>query len=587
MNDFRFSPRANRAGEIGWLPWSADAFERAREQDKPILLSISAVWCHWCHVMDETSYSDPGVIAAINERFVPIRVDNDRRPDVNARYNMGGWPTTAFLTPDGSTLTGATYLPPGQMRRALDDIARFYAENKADIAERIAQAPSRRADYAPASDGDLRAEIVEHVVEQLVRAYDEEYGGFGEEPKFPQPEVLDVLLGEWRLAGDAHLYAMVAKTVLAMARGGMYDHVEGGFFRYSTTRDWSVPHFEKMAEDHAGLLRVLALLAVFAPGNDFHATLVSAVRYVRAVLRDPDTGFFAGSQDADEAYFALPLEERRKREAPFVDRTSYTNWTCGLAGAWFLAARALDDDALMREACQTLDNVHERLTDPDGLVYHFVAAGGDPQVRGLLTDQAAYLRALLDAHEISGEARYLARAQTLAGNILERFEASDGGFYDRLALEAQLGRLEFPDRPIGDNAIVAEALLRLSGMTDDVRYRTGAERALALFARTYAAAGSFAAGYARAVRRLLAPELSVRIVGEPASTDAFREAALRLPSPMVVVRSVTPAQAEALGLPPAPQPAAYVCAGTACGAPVYDPANLRDAYDRLTAPGNR
>ena len=420
-----------------------------------------------------------------------------------------------------------------------------------------------------------------------MRAYDEEFGGFGDEPKFPQPDVLDVLLGEWRLAGDPRLYAMVAKTVLAMARGGMYDHVEGGFFRYSTTRDWSVPHFEKMAEDHAGLLRVLALLAVFAPGNDFHATLVSAVRYVRAVLRDPDTGFFAGSQDADEAYFALPLEERRKREAPFVDRTSYTNWTCGLAGAWFLAARALDDDALRREACQTLDNVHDRLTDPDGLVYHFVAPGSDPQVRGLLTDQAAYLRALLDAHETSGEARYLTRAQTLAGHILERFEASDGGFYDRLALEAQLGRLEFPDRPIGDNAIVAESLLRLSAMTDDARYRAAAERALALYARTYAAAGSFAAGYARAVRRLLAPGVSVRIVGEPASTDAFREAALRLPSPMVAVRSVNPERAEELGLPPAPQPAAYVCAGPACGAPVYDAASLRDAYDRLTVPGTR
>ena len=130
MSEFRFSPRANRASEIAWVAWSPEAFERARTQDKPILLSISAVWCHWCHVMDETSYSDPGVIAAINERYVPIRVDNDRRPDVNARYNMGGWPTTAFLAPDGTLLTGATYLPPAAMQRALDDIATFYAENK-------------------------------------------------------------------------------------------------------------------------------------------------------------------------------------------------------------------------------------------------------------------------------------------------------------------------------------------------------------------------------------------------------------------------------------------------------------------------
>jgi uncharacterized protein YyaL (SSP411 family) len=583
MSEFRFSPRANRAGDIAWMPWGLDAFERARAQDKPILLSISAVWCHWCHVMDETSYSDPGVIAAINERFIPIRVDNDRRPDVNARYNMGGWPTTAFLSPDGSTLTGATYLPPDQMRRALAEIAQFYAENKTVIADRIAQAQSRRADYAPSSRSDLREAMIVRLVEQLTEAYDERYGGFGEAPKFPQPELLDFLLTEWRLSGDERLYSMVATTLLAMARGGMYDHVEGGFFRYSTTRDWSVPHFEKMAEEHAGLVRVLARLSLFAPTDDFHTILVSVARYLRDVLRDPLTGFFAGSQDADEEYFALPLDERRRREAPFVDRTSYTNWTCELAGAWFLAARALDDDTMVREACQSLDGVHERLMDPDGLAYHFIVPGGPPQVRGLLTDQAAYLRALLDAHETCGEPRYLERALGLAQRIVQRFEAADGGFYDHLPLEAQLGRLEIPDRPIVDNAVLAEAFLRLSVLTGEATYRDHAERALALYARTFAAAGSFAAAYGRALRRLFSPELSVRIVGEPAGTDAFREAAARLPSPMVAVRTLLPAEAERAGLPAEPQPAAYVCAGTACGAPVGDPAGLRDAYDALTA----
>ncbi len=583
MSEFRFSPRANRAAEIAWMPWGAEAFERARSQDKPILLSISAVWCHWCHVMDETSYSDPDVIAAINERFVPIRVDNDRRPDVNARYNMGGWPTTAFLAPDGTTLTGATYLPPDQMRRALDEIGRFYTENKADIAGHVSQVQSRRADYVPSSPTDLREGMVVRLVEQFTETYDERFGGFGDAPKFPQPEVLEFLFAEWRFGGDERLYAMVATTMRAMARGGMYDHVEGGFFRYSTTRDWSVPHFEKMAEDHAGLLRVLAQLAVFTPTDDVRATLVSATRYVRDVLRDPATGFYAGSQDADEEYFALPLEERRRRETPFVDRTSYTNWTCALAGAWFLSARALDDDAMLAQACQTLDNVHDRLADADGLLYHFVGQKGEPQVRGLLGDQSAYLRALLDGHETSGEARYFARAQTMAERILERFEAADGGFYDHLPVEAQLGRLEISDRPIVENALLAESLLRLSVLANEPGYRDHAERVLTLYARTYAAAGSFAATYGRALRRWLAPELSVRVVGEAAATDAFREAALRLPSPAVVVRSVPTQEAELLGLPAEPQPAAYVCAGTACGEPVRDPARLREAYERLAA----
>jgi uncharacterized protein YyaL (SSP411 family) len=585
MSDFRFSPRPNRAGDIDWMPWSAQAFERARTEDKPILLSISAVWCHWCHVMDETSYSDPAVIETINQRFVPVRVDNDRRPDVNARYNMGGWPTTAFLAPDGTTLTGATYLPPQQMQRALEEIAEFYAANKAQIAERARELSSRRVAYPPASRDDLRPGMVTRLIEEVTENYDDEYGGFGDAPKFPQPELLELLLVQWRLTGEQRLHDMVAKTMLAMSRGGMYDHVEGGFFRYSTTRDWSVPHFEKMAEDHAGLLRVLAQLVTFAPTADFHATLVSAAGYVRTVLRDASTGLFAGSQDADEEYFALPLEQRRERGAPFVDRTSYTNWSCALAGALALVGYALDDDRPVAHALQALDTVHERLTDDDGLVYHVFPPGGPPSVRGLLTDQTAYLRALADAHEISGEPRFLQRAQLLADRVAERFSAPDGGFYDRIAIEAPLGRLEIPDRPIGDNGLMAETLLRLADLTGDERYRIAAERVLSLFARTYASAGAFAAPYARALARYLTPAVSVRVVGRPEPTQEFRETARRLPSPFVTIRTVDAGSAAELGLPAVPEPAAYVCAGTVCGPPAEGAAGLRAAYDALVPVG--
>jgi uncharacterized protein len=580
MDDFRFSPRPNRANEIVWMPWGTQAFERARAEDKPILLSISAVWCHWCHVMDETSYSDPGVIAAINERFVPVRVDNDRRPDVNARYNMGGWPTTAFLSPDGSTLTGATYLPPSQMRRALDEVANFYAEQKGTIAERASELRSQRASHRPSSRDDLRETMIVRLTEELLESYDDEFGGFGDAPKFPQPEMLEFLLAEWRLSHEQRLYEVVAKTMLGMSRGGMYDHVEGGFFRYSTTRDWSVPHFEKMAEDHAGLLRVLAQLVLYGRSAGLRETLVSASRYVRDVLRDPHTGFFAGSQDADEEYYALPLEERRSHGTPYVDRTSYTNWTCALAGATAWAGLALDDDGLVRDALTTLDAVHARLLDNDGLAYHFLAPGRNPQVRGLLTDQVAYLRALLDAHEISGEPRFLERAESLARAVIGRFSAEDGGFYDRAGGET-LGRLEIADRPIVDNGLLAESLLRLAALTGDESWRKAAERTLAFFARTYAAAGPFASPYARALRRYLAPEIAVRVLGEAAATAEFREAAFRLPSPFVAVRSS--ASNEALSVPDEPRPAAYVCLGTVCASPAAGAASIRAAYDDLTA----
>lgn len=579
MSEFRFSPRPNRAAEIGWMAWGEEAFERARAEDKPILLAISAVWCHWCHVMDETSYSDPEVIERVNRNFVPIRVDNDRRPDVNARYNMGGWPTTAFLAPDGTTLTGATYLPAPHMQRALDEIARFYAERKDQIAERSAELRAQLAEHTPRPQNDLDDTPIRELIDQLERSFDDEFGGFGEAPKFPQPEVHEFLLAEWRLSGEQRLYEMVARTMLAMARGGTYDHVEGGFFRYSTTRDWSVPHFEKMAEDHAGLLRVFATLAIFAPTDETHATLTSAMGYVRRVLRDPRSGFFGGSQDADEEYYALPLLERQKRKQPFVDRTSYTNWTCALAGAQFLVARALDDDALMREAAETLDNVAARLVGEDGVLYHVLAPQGKPEVRGLLADHAAYLRALLDAHEISGEARFLQRARAGAAVAIERFAAPGGGFYDRLVDDEAFGRLALPDRPIAENGVMADSLLRLAALTAEEGYRERAESVLRLYAPNVRAAGSFGATYARALHRYLLPETAVRVVGDPAGTDQFRETALRLPMPFVTIRTLSPDDAAQFGMPA--EPAAYVCVGGTCGKPVRDTATLRDAYDAI------
>jgi uncharacterized protein len=556
---------------IAWMAWGEPAFERARQEDKPILLSISAVWCHWCHVMDRTSYADPAVIDAVNEKFVPVRVDNDERPDVNARYNMGGWPTTAFLAPDGTTLTGGTYLPPDQMRKALDEIARFYAERKTEIEEHTRTLATSERAYDRAKPEELRASMVARVAETIADSYDPQFGGFGDAPKFPQPDVLEFLLAEWRATGENHYYEMVARTVHEMAGGGMYDHVEGGFFRYSTTRDWSIPHFEKMTEDHAGLIRVLAQLQLWSPTGDVHATLRSALDYVLTVLRDPQTALFAGSQDADEAYYALELQERRAQRAPFVDRRSYSNWTASLAGALLWASVALDDDRLEAQAAATLDALHHRARDDDGLLYHVVAPDGTARIRGLLTDQAAYVRAMLDAHEITGERRFLERAREHVTRSAERLGAPGGGFYDRASEENALGRLSLADRPLGENALMADNLLRLAMLWDDDSYRVAAEAIFVLFVRSYAGAGSFAAAYARALRRYLSPEVVVRIEGSVPATSDLREAARRLPSPFVAVLR----QEAGNG------PAAFLCRGSVCAPPVADASRLREAYDSL------
>ncbi len=566
-----FSPRPNRAHEIAWMSWGSEGFERAKREDKPVLLAISAVWCHWCHVMDETSYSDESVIAAINERYVAIRVDNDRRPDVNARYNQGGWPTTAFLTPDGALLAGATYLPPDQMRQALEQIAHFYRSNREDIALRAAQIRRPRV-YEAAPGSALCEEVVEKVRDTAAQAYDQEYAGFGTAPKFPMIDVLEFLLQEYRVTGEQRCFDMVAKSLLAMSSAGMYDHVEGGFFRYSTTRDWSVPHFEKMTEDHAGLIRLLSILVRTTRNDRFRQTLLSSTAYVRNVLRDPASRLFGGSQDADETYYSLPLEERRAMDAPYVDRTSYSNWTAAMAGAFVMAGDALEDERLAAEGEAALDALHDGMRDTPGLLYHFIEPGGEPRVRGLLADQAAYLRALLDAHEYGGAPRFLERARRFAPLLREHFGADAGGYYDRAGFEETVGNLEIRDRPLPDNALVADSLLRLDALEGDARYRSSAEDALRLYGNTYERAGLFAAPFARALRRYLSPPAYVNIVGSVEATAELREAAHALPDPLLVVHTI-----ERDGEPLA----AYLCRGTVCAAPARTTAELREAYETL------
>ena len=221
--EFRFSPRPNRAHEIEWRPWGEPAFAEAHKLGRPILLSLSAVWCHWCHVMDETSYSDPRVIAAVNEHFVPIRVDNDRHPDVNRRYNMGGWPTTAFLAASGDPITGATYMPPEQLLQALERVNEFFAANRtalltlgstdhaqdADGEAALAHLGGvpRRSDLsAPDFEGDpdVPGDIPAEIALQIVRAFDPLHGGLGADPKFPQADVFAFVLAfaELRGGGD-------------------------------------------------------------------------------------------------------------------------------------------------------------------------------------------------------------------------------------------------------------------------------------------------------------------------------------------------------------------------------------------------
>ena len=321
MSGIRFSPKPNRANEINWQDWEDAAFEKAQAEDKPILLSISAVWCHWCHVMDETSFSDPEVINLINQRFIPVRVDNDQRPDINSRYNMGGWPTTAFLTPYGDVISGATYMPPQHLSTTLEQVSRAYGRQKEALFQRAQELRIKRQHraYLASAGPEVDLSIVDNVSRAVAEAYDPQHGGFGVQPKFPTASAVELLLHMYQCTAEAEYRLMVERTLDNMMRGGLYDHEEDGFFRYSTARDWTVPHFEKMLEDNVGLLRLYVHSHLVTSNEEYARVASRIVDYLDGHLYDGTSGAFYSSQDADEEYYAFPLAQRLKQRPPGVD----------------------------------------------------------------------------------------------------------------------------------------------------------------------------------------------------------------------------------------------------------------------------
>ena len=595
MANFHFSPRPNRAHEIHWHEWGDAAFAQAKDQDKPILLALSAVWCHWCHVMDETSYSDPAIIQAINERYVPIRVDNDMRPDVNRRYNLGGWPTTAFLTPDGDILSGGTYIPPSQMLLLVNQVADVYKSSKQSILDQVAKIHARRAvpnEPRATAKGELSMEIVEIVQKQVEENYDASYGGFGQEPKFPQTDVLEFLLATYYETRNESLLHMVTETLTQMARGGMYDHEAGGFFRYSTTRDWSTPHFEKMLEDNAKLLAVYSHAWQVEQKELFAETMHSTIEYVQSTLADLQHGGFYGSQDADERYYSLSLAERAQWPPPYVDHTFYTDWNALMVSAYLQAAMILSENHLQAFALETLDRIWTEMYHPDSGLYHYARAGGPPQLPDQLSDLGRTTAAFLLAYQATGDSIYLSRARILADRAFAQlFDKESGGFWSEPPAQDALGLLRVPDKSIDENADMASAFAALYRFTSDDSYRAAAEESLVAFVDGHAQFGFMAANYARAVDQFLNEPLEIRIVGglDDERTRELHAAALKVYAPGKLVQLLDPVRdterIAQFGYPADVTPLAYVCVGTRCLAPVNDPAALKEAMGQMSRLG--
>ena len=478
---------------VDWYPWGAEALERARTEDRPILLSIGYAACHWCHVMERESFEDAETAAFMNEHFVCIKVDREERPDLDGVYmdaiqaltGSGGWPMTVFLTPDGHPFSGGTYFPKEDrhglpsFRRVLEAVAEAWRSRRPELAEQgqkltaaIGRMTTARESTDPLSEDALRDAFA-----GLVRSFDRTWGGFGGAPKFPQPMTIEFLLRA-HLRGYPGALEMVETTLDRMAAGGMYDQVGGGFHRYSVDGRWHVPHFEKMLYDNAQLARVY-LHAWQVTGHDrYRRVATGTLDYLLREMRQPDGGF-SSSQDADSEgeegkFFAWTYDRLRelagRAVATYFGATPSGNWE-GTNVLWTprpLAAVAAQEGLEEEELSRQVEEARRRLfAEREGRV----RPATDDKV--LAAWNALAVAAFAEAGRVLGEPRYLDAASAAGEFVLTRLRRDDGRLL-RAWRDGRTGGPAYAD----DHALMAEACLVLSESTLDLRW-LGEARGLA------------------------------------------------------------------------------------------------------------
>jgi uncharacterized protein YyaL (SSP411 family) len=619
----------HRDNPVEWYPWGEQALERARAEDKPILLSIGYSACHWCHVMAHESFEDPATAALMNELFVNVKVDREERPDLDAVYmeavvaltGHGGWPMTVFLTPDGAPFVGGTYFPPEprhglpSFRDVLTQVSALYRERRDAVVKQAAaltEAVARSAEAQPSHD-PLTESLLREAARGHRAAFDPRWGGFGRSPKFPPASSLEFLLRFHLRTGDDNALEMVRATLDGMALGGMYDLLGGGFHRYSVDERWLVPHFEKMLYDNA-LLVPAYLHGWLVTGHErYRAIVEETVEYMVRELRLPEGGF-ASAQDADTqgvegltftwtedegvpAELLQPFEhgrsiirgdvpddlrerllaERERRPKPGLDDKAIASWNGLALAAIAEAGRRLDRTDWIETAVALAEFLLGPLSDSDGRLLRTYRAG-EAKNTGFLEDYADVAHGLYELHVATGDLRWLRESSRLARLAVELFADEErGGFFltprGGEELVARTKPLDDHPTPSG-NSMLAYVLLRLARIYGDDELE---RQAVGVFRLAQALVGRAPTAFGHLLCALdlwFSPPRELAIVGDPASEVA--RAALDRFDPNAVV-AFGPADDIPLLAGKSlvgGKPAVYVCERFACRVPITDPAEL-------------
>ena len=601
---------------VDWYPWGDEALARAREEDKPILLSVGYAACHWCHVMEHESFEDAATAALMNEHFVSVKVDREERPDIDSVYmdavvsltGHGGWPMTVFLTPAGAPFFGGTYYPPEPRHglpsfpQLLQAIANAWRERRSDIERDAGAITEQLRRTAEPSHEPLTSSLLTDAVRGLREQFDPEWGGFGPAPKFPPASVLEFLLrrGELELA---------TKTLDAMAAGGMYDLVGGGFHRYSVDRQWLVPHFEKMLYDNALLVPVY-LHGWLVTGNDRYREV--ATETLDYMLRELalDEGGFASAEDADTdgvegltytwteddnvphdllhpfehgrfiirgaldpELRARLFEERERRRKPLRDDKAIASWNGLTLTALADAGRRLGRDDYLDAARSLGEFLLGPLSTAKGRLYRSWRAG-QAKHAGVLEDYADVANGLYELHIATGELRWLEESRRLAMLAIDLFgDPADGGFFltPRDGEELVARKKDFDDHPTpSGNSMLAYVLLHLSRLWGDQELERQAVGVFRFVAPLLPRAPSAFGHALNALDLHFSPPREIAIVGPPDSEVA--RAALASFDPNAVVAFGPSDEVPLLAGKDLVdgRPAVYVCEAFACRAPVTE-----------------
>jgi uncharacterized protein YyaL (SSP411 family) len=601
---------------VDWYPWGDEALARAREEDKPILLSVGYAACHWCHVMEHESFEDEATAALMNEHFVPVKVDREERPDVDSVYmdavvsltGHGGWPMTVFLTPAGAPFFGGTYYPPEprhglpSFRQLLQAIADAWRERRSDIERDAGAITEQLRRTAEPSREPLTSSLLTDAVRGLRQQFDPEWGGFGPAPKFPPASVLEFLLRRGELE-------LTTKTLDAMAAGGMYDLVGGGFHRYSVDRQWLVPHFEKMLYDNALLVPVY-LHGWLVMGNERYREI--ATETLDYMLRELalEEGGFASAEDADTdgvegltytwteeddvpeellqpfehgrfiirgaldpELRARLFEERERRPKPLRDDKAIASWNGLTLAALAEAGRRLGRDDYLDAARSLGEFLLGPLSTAEGRLYRSWRAG-QAKHAGVLEDYADVANGLYELHVATGELRWLEESRRLAVLAVDLFgDPADGGFFltPRDGEELVARKKDFDDHPTpSGNSMLAYVLLRLSRLWGDQELERQAVGVFRFVAPLLPRAPSAFGHALNALDLHFSPPREIAIVGPPGSEVA--RAALAPFDPNAVVAFGPSGEVPLLAGKDLVdgRPAVYVCEGFACQAPVTE-----------------